>query len=32
MIASGRAMTPESVGEIMARYTTEPAVSSLDGP
>ncbi len=30
MIASGRAMTPESVGEIMARYTTEPAASSLD--
>jgi len=30
MIASGRGMSPDSVGEIMARYTTEPAVSSLD--
>lgn len=25
MIASGRPMTPESVGEIMARYSTQPA-------
>ena len=31
MIATGRPVTPESVGEIMARYTTEPAASSLDG-
>jgi mannose-6-phosphate isomerase-like protein (cupin superfamily) len=31
MIASGRAVTPDSVGEIMAHYTTETATSSLDG-
>lgn len=31
MIASGQAMTPESVGEIMSRYTTEPAQSKEDG-
>ncbi len=32
MIASGRGMTPDSVGEIMARYTAEPAASRPDGP
>ncbi len=31
MIASGQAMTPEAVGEIMSHYTTEPAPSKKDG-
>jgi len=30
MIASGRPVTPESTGEIMARYTTAPAASHRD--
>lgn len=30
MLASGRAMTPESVGEIMSLYTTEPAANRRD--
>ncbi len=30
MIASGRPVTPESTGEIMARYTTAPAASTRD--
>ncbi len=30
MIAAGRPVTPESTGEIMARYTTAPAASHRD--
>lgn len=30
MIASGRPVTPESAGEIMARYTTALAASHRD--
>lgn len=32
MIAEGRPMSPESIGELMARYTTQPAASPPDHP